>query len=51
MNSQQGFDIRKGTWRCKKCGALNSVGPGDILDLDAMLKRGITEFRRKPLDD
>ena len=31
LNSQIGFDARKGTWKCKKCGYINSTTEDDVI--------------------
>lgn len=49
LNKQRGFTIRKGTWKCTGCGALNDVSENNILDLLEMAARGITKFTTKPL--
>lgn len=49
LNNQRGFTIRKGTWKCTTCGALNDVSGNNILDLLGMAARGITKFTTKSL--
>ena len=49
LNTQRGFNVRKGKWKCKSCGALNDVSGNNILDLLGMAARGITKFTTKPL--
>ena len=51
LNEQRGFTVLGGTWRCKKCGALNDVSEGNVHNLLDMAAHGIMEFRTEPLDD
>lgn len=49
LNEQRGFNVRKGTWKCKSCGALNDVSSNNVFDLLGMAARGITKFTTRPL--
>ena len=51
MNTQPGFDIHGGTWVCSECGALNSVGADNVLDLLGMLLKGVHKFITRPLQE
>ena len=51
MNTQPGFDIHGGTWVCSECGALNSVGADNVLDLLGMLLKGVHKFITRPLHE
>lgn len=51
MNDQIGFSTLGGTWRCTECGALNSVSESDSFNFIEMLKNGIDEIIREPLED
>lgn len=51
MNSQRGFNISKGIWKCTKCGALNDVSQNNVQDLLGMAAKGITNFVTHPLKE
>lgn len=34
LNKQRGFVDYMGTWRCRKCGAINGTTWQDIIDID-----------------